>query len=191
MIFVIHIGLHTFHWQVRYVGPSDLSEFVIGLSWAAYICLGVAVLAYLYWQLGFVTWSVVKQISGYLTLLEAWIYEHFKHCRPTPMTSDHGRHASSASLGFLEGFWRCYVSFTDTSKGSWQSDSSWGNMLILPINSILLIMLPFYLIDVPIHLFASSVGSLSWAQGCPSIQLGCLLHYLPEMYGNSWAIPSW
>ncbi|RWR94953.1 serine/threonine-protein phosphatase 7 long form isoform X1 [Cinnamomum micranthum f. kanehirae] len=38
---------------------------------------GVAALAYLYQQLGYVTRSGVRQITGYLTLLEAWIYKHF------------------------------------------------------------------------------------------------------------------
>ncbi|RWR73218.1 serine/threonine-protein phosphatase 7 long form [Cinnamomum micranthum f. kanehirae] len=45
---------------------------------------GAAALAYLYQQLGFATWSGVKQITGYLTLLEALIYEHFRRCRPNP-----------------------------------------------------------------------------------------------------------
>ncbi|RWR93681.1 serine/threonine-protein phosphatase 7 long form isoform X1 [Cinnamomum micranthum f. kanehirae] len=45
---------------------------------------GATALAYLYRQLGFVTRSGVRQIAGYLTLLEAWIYEHFPKCRPNP-----------------------------------------------------------------------------------------------------------
>ena len=43
---------------------------------------GAAALAHLYRQLGFATRSGVRQIVGYLTLLEAWIYEHFPMCRP-------------------------------------------------------------------------------------------------------------
>ncbi|XP_028106154.1 protein MAIN-LIKE 1-like, partial [Camellia sinensis] len=38
---------------------------------------GAAVLAFLYRQLGFVSRSGIKQMGGYMTLLEAWIYEHF------------------------------------------------------------------------------------------------------------------
>ncbi|RWR76121.1 serine/threonine-protein phosphatase 7 long form isoform X1 [Cinnamomum micranthum f. kanehirae] len=45
---------------------------------------GAAALAYLYRQLGLATRHEVKQIVGYLTLLEAWIYEHFECLAPTP-----------------------------------------------------------------------------------------------------------
>ena len=44
---------------------------------------GAAALAYLYRQLGLATRKEVKQIVGYLTLLEAWIYEHFECFAPT------------------------------------------------------------------------------------------------------------
>ncbi|RWR73217.1 serine/threonine-protein phosphatase 7 long form isoform X1 [Cinnamomum micranthum f. kanehirae] len=45
-----------------------------------------AALAYLYRQLGLVTWVFVKQIGSYLTLLEAWIYEHFLQFKLTSNT---------------------------------------------------------------------------------------------------------
>ena len=45
---------------------------------------GTAALAYLYRQLGLATRHEVKQISDYLTLLEAWVYEHFECLAPTP-----------------------------------------------------------------------------------------------------------
>ena len=45
---------------------------------------GAATLAYLYRQLGLATRHEVKQIAGYLTLLEAWIYEHFECLALTP-----------------------------------------------------------------------------------------------------------
>ena len=45
---------------------------------------GAGALANLYRQLGFVTRTDVRQITGYLTLLEAWIYEHFPRCKPNP-----------------------------------------------------------------------------------------------------------
>ncbi|KAH6822258.1 hypothetical protein C2S53_011258 [Perilla frutescens var. hirtella] len=38
---------------------------------------GTAALAFFYRQLGLTSRANVKQIFGYLTLLEAWIYEHF------------------------------------------------------------------------------------------------------------------
>lgn len=38
---------------------------------------GTASLAYLYHQLGMVCQVGVKQMVGYTTLLEGWIYEHF------------------------------------------------------------------------------------------------------------------
>lgn len=41
-----------------------------------------AALAYLYRQLGFASRVGVKQIAGYLSLLEGWIYEHFSSIAP-------------------------------------------------------------------------------------------------------------
>ena len=49
---------------------SDL-DAVRGIAW------GTSALAYLYRQLGLASRVGVKQIAGYLTLLEAWVYEHF------------------------------------------------------------------------------------------------------------------
>ncbi|XP_028108860.1 protein MAIN-LIKE 2-like [Camellia sinensis] len=43
---------------------------------------GAAVLAFLYKQLGYASRSGVKQMGGYMTLLEVWIYEHFRAFRP-------------------------------------------------------------------------------------------------------------
>ncbi|XP_028101444.1 protein MAIN-LIKE 1-like [Camellia sinensis] len=43
---------------------------------------GAAALAFLYQQLGFASRSGVKQMGGYMTLLEVWIYEHFRAFRP-------------------------------------------------------------------------------------------------------------
>ncbi|RWR86348.1 LOW QUALITY PROTEIN: serine/threonine-protein phosphatase 7 long form [Cinnamomum micranthum f. kanehirae] len=45
---------------------------------------GTAALSYLYRQLGLATRHEVKQIAGYLTLLEAWVCEHFECLTPTP-----------------------------------------------------------------------------------------------------------
>ncbi|RWR97226.1 serine/threonine-protein phosphatase 7 long form [Cinnamomum micranthum f. kanehirae] len=45
---------------------------------------GIAALAYLYRKLGLAARHEVKQIAGYLTLLEAWVYEHFECLAPTP-----------------------------------------------------------------------------------------------------------
>ena len=45
---------------------------------------GAAALAYLYRQLGVASRSSVRQISGYMTLLQAWIYEHFSSLSPHP-----------------------------------------------------------------------------------------------------------
>ena len=45
---------------------------------------GAAALAFLYRQLGLASRTGVKQIAGYLKLLEAWIYEHFRLGRPHP-----------------------------------------------------------------------------------------------------------
>ncbi|XP_028085576.1 protein MAIN-LIKE 1-like [Camellia sinensis] len=43
---------------------------------------GAAALAFLYRQLGYASWSGVKQMGGYMTLLEAWIYDHFRAFQP-------------------------------------------------------------------------------------------------------------
>lgn len=45
---------------------------------------GAGALAYLYRQLGVATRASTKQMAGYLTLLEAWIHEHFLIQRPPP-----------------------------------------------------------------------------------------------------------
>ncbi|XP_028093315.1 protein MAIN-LIKE 2-like [Camellia sinensis] len=48
---------------------------------SSYAC-GAVALAYLYRQLGYASRSGVKQIAGYMTLLEGWIYEHFRGFQP-------------------------------------------------------------------------------------------------------------
>ena len=45
---------------------------------------GAVALAYLYRQLGVASWSSVRQISEYMTLLQAWIYEHFSFLSSHP-----------------------------------------------------------------------------------------------------------
>ncbi|KAK9086684.1 hypothetical protein Syun_029078 [Stephania yunnanensis] len=45
---------------------------------------GAAALAYLYRHLGSATRVLVSQIAGYLTLLEGWVYDHFKLDLATP-----------------------------------------------------------------------------------------------------------
>ncbi|KAK9082874.1 hypothetical protein Scep_029345 [Stephania cephalantha] len=45
---------------------------------------GAAALAYLYRHLGSATRVHVSQITGYLTLLEGWVYNHFKLGLATP-----------------------------------------------------------------------------------------------------------
>ncbi|XP_028109334.1 protein MAIN-LIKE 2-like [Camellia sinensis] len=57
---------------------SLLSDLMTVSSYA----WGAAALAYLYRQLGYASRSGVKQIAGYMTLLEGWIYEHFRGFRP-------------------------------------------------------------------------------------------------------------
>ncbi|RWR91125.1 hypothetical protein CKAN_02026600 [Cinnamomum micranthum f. kanehirae] len=68
-------------------------------------------------ELGFVTRSVVKQISGYLTLLEAWIYEHFKLCKPTPNLRS-WKTCLECIIGFPRGILEMLCLFIDTLKGS-------------------------------------------------------------------------
>ena len=46
-------------------------EAVRGIAW------GTSALAYLYRQLGLASRVGVRQIAGYLTILEAWVYDHF------------------------------------------------------------------------------------------------------------------
>ncbi|XP_028075300.1 protein MAIN-LIKE 1-like [Camellia sinensis] len=64
--------------RVPVVYLSLLSDLTTVSSYA----WGAAVLAYLYRQLGYASRSGVKQIAGYMTLLEGWIYEHFRGFRP-------------------------------------------------------------------------------------------------------------
>ncbi|XP_028072408.1 protein MAIN-LIKE 2-like [Camellia sinensis] len=54
---------------------SDLTT-VSSYAWSA------AALAYLYRQMGYASRSGMKQIADYMTLLEGWIYEHFRGFRP-------------------------------------------------------------------------------------------------------------
>ncbi|XP_028092440.1 protein MAIN-LIKE 1-like [Camellia sinensis] len=64
--------------RVPVVYLSLLSDLTTVSSYA----WGAASLAYLYRQLGYASRSDVKQIAGYMTLLEGWIYEHFRGFRP-------------------------------------------------------------------------------------------------------------
>ena len=45
---------------------------------------GAGALAHLYRQLGVASRASVRQMSGYMTLLQAWIYEHFPSLTPHP-----------------------------------------------------------------------------------------------------------
>lgn len=45
---------------------------------------GMGILAHLYRQMGLATRSGVRQVSGNLTLLQAWIFEHFSMGKPIP-----------------------------------------------------------------------------------------------------------
>ncbi|XP_028121355.1 protein MAIN-LIKE 2-like [Camellia sinensis] len=64
--------------------PVVYLSFLMDLRSVASYAWGAATLAFLYWQLGTATRYVVKQMAGYMTLLEAWIYEHFVGARPHP-----------------------------------------------------------------------------------------------------------
>eukprot|EP00268_Persea_americana_P002268 TRINITY_DN10672_c0_g1_i8.p1 TRINITY_DN10672_c0_g1~~TRINITY_DN10672_c0_g1_i8.p1 ORF type:complete len:248 (+),score=26.44 TRINITY_DN10672_c0_g1_i8:166-909(+) len=61
--------------------PVLYLRLLMNLDQARTYAWGAAALAHLYRQLGFATRSGVRQIAGYLTLLEAWIYEHFPRCK--------------------------------------------------------------------------------------------------------------
>ncbi|CAL9005563.1 unnamed protein product [Prunus brigantina] len=56
--------------QIVYLRLLRNLDSVAGYSW------GSGCLAWLYRQLGQASRSKVKQIAGYMTLLEAWVYEH-------------------------------------------------------------------------------------------------------------------
>ena len=64
---------------------------------------GAAALAYLYRQLGLATLHAVKQIVGYFTLLEAWIYKHFECLAPTPNIHCGGVSQLECNTGSLVG----------------------------------------------------------------------------------------
>ncbi|XP_028065469.1 protein MAIN-LIKE 2-like [Camellia sinensis] len=60
--------------RVPIVYLSLLSDLTTISSYA----WGAATLAYLYRQMGYASRSDMKQIVGYMTLLDGWIYEHFR-----------------------------------------------------------------------------------------------------------------
>jgi len=62
--------------------PVVYIRLLIDLDAVSGIAWGVGALAYLYRQLGLATRSGVRQIERYMTLLEAWIYEHFRGICP-------------------------------------------------------------------------------------------------------------
>ncbi|XP_028080174.1 protein MAINTENANCE OF MERISTEMS-like [Camellia sinensis] len=59
-------------------------SFLMDLRSVASYAWGAAALAFLYWQLGTATKYAMKQLTGYMTLLEAWIYKHFVGAGPHP-----------------------------------------------------------------------------------------------------------
>ncbi|KAH7865870.1 hypothetical protein Vadar_012475 [Vaccinium darrowii] len=61
------------------VAPLALLEDLDRVSHCGW---GASALAFLYWQLGQASRRDTKQLSGFLTLLEAWIYEHFPMFNP-------------------------------------------------------------------------------------------------------------
>ncbi|XP_028104756.1 protein MAINTENANCE OF MERISTEMS-like [Camellia sinensis] len=64
--------------RVLVVYLSLLSDLMTISSYA----WGAAALAYLYRQMGYASRFSVKQLAGYMTLLDEWIYEHFRGFRP-------------------------------------------------------------------------------------------------------------
>ncbi|CAL8148283.1 unnamed protein product [Prunus armeniaca] len=66
-LFVDKIGTRV---QIVYLRLLRNLDSIAGYSW------GSGCLAWLYRQLGQASRSKVKQIAGYMTLLEAWVYEH-------------------------------------------------------------------------------------------------------------------
>ncbi|XP_028103315.1 protein MAIN-LIKE 1-like [Camellia sinensis] len=67
---------------------------------------GAVILAFFYRRLGMATKSTVRQKTGYMTLLEAWIYEHFICARTHP------------NLNYAENQPRAYCWIPHTQSGS-------------------------------------------------------------------------
>lgn len=65
------------HVHISLLDPLKNLGFVNTYSW------GSAALAFMYRQLGLATRVGVKQIAGYLCLLETWIFEHFPCFHPS------------------------------------------------------------------------------------------------------------
>lgn len=65
------------HVHISLLNPLKNLGNISNYSW------GSATLAFLYRQLGLATRSGVKQIAGFLCLLEAWIFEHFPCFHPS------------------------------------------------------------------------------------------------------------
>ncbi|XP_028052559.1 protein MAIN-LIKE 2-like [Camellia sinensis] len=64
--------------------PVVYLPFLMDLRSVASYAWSAAALAFLYRQLGTATRYAVKQMAGYMTLLEGWIYEHLVGARPHP-----------------------------------------------------------------------------------------------------------
>ncbi|KAL8546639.1 hypothetical protein ACS0TY_006383 [Phlomoides rotata] len=62
--------------------PTAWLEYLEDMGGIHEYAWGAATLAYLYRQLGLASRFKTAQMAGYLTLLEAWIYEHFPSLRP-------------------------------------------------------------------------------------------------------------
>jgi hypothetical protein len=58
--------------------PVVYLRLLIDLDTVSTVAWGAGALAFLYRQLGLATRSGVRQMAGYMTLLEAWLYEHFR-----------------------------------------------------------------------------------------------------------------
>ncbi|XP_028054198.1 protein MAIN-LIKE 1-like [Camellia sinensis] len=58
--------------------PVVYFDLLMDLGFIHTYAWGAAALVFLYRQLGYASRSRVKQMGGYMTILEAWIYEHFR-----------------------------------------------------------------------------------------------------------------
>lgn len=76
------IGCTLFVDKTGYRVPVVYLHFLRDLDKVDKHAWGAAALAYLYRQLGIASRSGASQMSGYMTLLESWIYEHFQFLAP-------------------------------------------------------------------------------------------------------------
>lgn len=87
-LFIVRIGLYNIYIQEWYLVHAHLLELLLDLTVVHNYVSGATALAELYHQLGVDAKAKTKQIDRYLSLLEVWLYEHFRRLRSVRCSFD-------------------------------------------------------------------------------------------------------